>query len=610
MQIPLTALYMLASVALSGHIASARAESEPDLLDLDLATLMTIKVGPSADASAKGLSQPYAGNQVATGGRIGILTTQNEMDTPFSFTNYTQSFIQNHQAASIGDVLQYDPAVRMARGFGNFQQVYLVRGLPIFSDDMTYNGLYGILPRQYLAAELIERVEVLYGANTFLNGAAPGISGCLGGAIDVIPKRAPKEDLARITLGLESASQGYIAADLAQRSDDGQVGVRFNVVERSGDTAVTGRTNMNSETRNLNVATLGADYRGIALRVSADVGFQDHRLSATQPSITIASNLAIPNAPDADSSIAQPWTYSNARDLFGTLRAEYDFSREMTGWIAAGARHGHENSVLSAFLTVNDSAGDYSANRFDVIHEDAVTTGELGFRLHIHTQHIEHQLTISASGYQNDSRNAYVIFNGFDSNIYHPSLELSPTSVLFAGGDLSHPRVTANNQTASLALADEVSLLNNRLQLTLGARQQLIREENFSYDSGTKISNYDASQVTPMAAAVYKLSPQYSVYSNYIEGLLKGEVAPESNTRGSVSNGGQTLKPYQTRQLEIGLKYDANSLGATLGVFNIRKPLSGYNANNALALIDQQHHWGIELSLYGKLPPTDRKSVV
>ncbi|PHV09913.1 Plug domain-containing protein [Chitinimonas sp. BJB300] len=39
----------------------------------------------------------------------------------------------------------------------------------------TYNGLHGLLPRQYLAAELIERVEVLRGANDFLNGAPPRV---------------------------------------------------------------------------------------------------------------------------------------------------------------------------------------------------------------------------------------------------------------------------------------------------------------------------------------------------------------------------------------------------------------------------------------------------
>jgi iron complex outermembrane recepter protein len=149
------------------YVQTVSAETGSELLNLDIETLMTIKVGPSADATAKGLSEAFAGGQIAKGGRIGILTTQDLSDTPFSFTNYTQEFIQNHQAASVGDVLQYDPSVRVARGFGNFQQVYKLRGLPIFSDDMTYNGLYGILPRQYLAAEAIERVEVLRGSNSF-----------------------------------------------------------------------------------------------------------------------------------------------------------------------------------------------------------------------------------------------------------------------------------------------------------------------------------------------------------------------------------------------------------------------------------------------------------
>jgi len=35
---------------------------------------------------------------------------------------------------------------------------------------------------------------------------------------------------------------------------------------------------------------------------------------------------------DASKSVAQPWTYSNARDTFGTLRAEYEFPRR-THWL-------------------------------------------------------------------------------------------------------------------------------------------------------------------------------------------------------------------------------------------------------------------------------------
>ena len=115
-------------------------------------TLDTVVVTASADASAQGVQSAYAGGQVARGGRVGIFGSMDIMNTPFSTTNYTQALIANQQAASIADVLQNDSAVRITRGFGNFQQVYIVRGLPIYSDDMSYNGLYGLLPRQYLAA--------------------------------------------------------------------------------------------------------------------------------------------------------------------------------------------------------------------------------------------------------------------------------------------------------------------------------------------------------------------------------------------------------------------------------------------------------------------------
>lgn len=133
-------------------------------------TLPTVTVSASADASAEGLIPSYEGNQVARGGRVGLLGNQDIMDTPFSTTAYTHELIQDQQAKSVADVLLNDPTVRSLRGFGNFQEMYMIRGFPVPSDDMTYNGLYGILPRQYLATELVERVEVLRGANAILNG--------------------------------------------------------------------------------------------------------------------------------------------------------------------------------------------------------------------------------------------------------------------------------------------------------------------------------------------------------------------------------------------------------------------------------------------------------
>ena len=212
-----------------------------------------VVISASADASAGGLKPPYAGGQVARGGRVGLLGSQDVMDTPFTITNYTAKLIQDQQAASLADVLQNDPAVRVTRGFGNFQQAYMVRGLVVYSDDISYNGLYGLLPRQYLAAELVERVEVLRGASAFLNGAAPGGSG-LGGAVNVMPKRAANAPQAEVTIGVEAAQLSE-AIDVARRfGADKELGLRANVVHREGDTAVEG------ENGKLDAALLGADF--------------------------------------------------------------------------------------------------------------------------------------------------------------------------------------------------------------------------------------------------------------------------------------------------------------------------------------------------------------
>ncbi|WVM90399.1 hypothetical protein UMZ34_09645 [Halopseudomonas pachastrellae] len=113
-----------------------------------------------------------------------------------------------------------------------------MRGLPIYSDDIAYNGLYGLLPRQYMGTEFVERVEVLRGANAFLNGAAPGGSG-LGGAINIVPKRATNEPLNEVTAGVRSGGQYYTAGDFSRRFADDRIGMRLNMARRDGTPPLT-----------------------------------------------------------------------------------------------------------------------------------------------------------------------------------------------------------------------------------------------------------------------------------------------------------------------------------------------------------------------------------
>src|SRR3546814_17632872 len=64
-----------------------------------------------------------------------------------------------------------DPTVRTAIGFGIAGEVFVIRGFNLSSDDVGFDGLYGITPRQLVAPELFSSVQVINGASAFLNGA-------------------------------------------------------------------------------------------------------------------------------------------------------------------------------------------------------------------------------------------------------------------------------------------------------------------------------------------------------------------------------------------------------------------------------------------------------
>ena len=546
----------------------------------------------TVDASQVELRDSFAGGQVSRGGRAGILGNLDMMDSPFASTNFTADIIREQQARSIADVLQNDPVVRVAKGFGNFQELYVMRGFPVYSDDMTYNGLYGVLPRQYVAAELSERVEVFRGASAFLNGAAPGGSG-LGGSVNIVPKRAGDDPLNRVTLGYESQGHWYGAADVSRRfGDDSQsTGVRANFVQRGGETSI------DNQDRELSVAAIGIDHDSDNFRLSLDLGYQDHQVDSPRPAVTPGS--AIPEAPDSDTNFAQEWTYTNERQFFGAVRGEYDFTDNITAWAAYGFRSGEEDNVF-ANPRQAEANGDFSAYRFDNVRNDEIRSGEVGLNIEFKTASVGHTIITSASTFSLESENAYAFsdFSGFAGNIYNPVTATMPDADFFIGGDLSNPLITEKTDLSSFALADMISFNDGKVLLTLGGRVQNIETRTFDYNTGDELSGYDESQFTPVVGIVYKSSEQVSYYANYIEGLLPGEVAPASSGGEPIENAGEAFDPYSAEQIEVGVKYDAGQYGGSLSVFNTSKQ-SSIVEDNVFSTDGEQQNQGLELSVFG-----------
>ncbi|MFJ2334105.1 TonB-dependent receptor plug domain-containing protein [Pseudomonas helleri] len=90
-----------------------------------------------------------------------------------------------------------NPAVFSNGLTGTFSENYSIRGFASNISDVTIGGLYGVAPYYRISPEMYERIEVLKGPSALLNGMPPG--GSVGGAVNLVPKRAGNEPLKRFT---------------------------------------------------------------------------------------------------------------------------------------------------------------------------------------------------------------------------------------------------------------------------------------------------------------------------------------------------------------------------------------------------------------------------
>ncbi|MER1973762.1 MAG: TonB-dependent receptor, partial [Psychrobacter alimentarius] len=356
------------------------------------------------------------------------------------------------------------------------------------------------------------------------------------------------------------------------------------------------------ESATLGLAALGLDYRGDQYRLSADLGWQDNKMNETRTNVTLEGVSRVPKAPKATKNWAQPWTYSNEEDVFGTIRGEYDFNDALTAYGAYGVRSGEEENSL-ANLTVNDVDGTGTTYRFDNARKDLVQSAELGLRGKLQTGKIDHDWVIATELYDQEEKGAY----GFDfnnllaTNLYNPTKyrDNSWSDAAFFGGDLDNPKLTGETQLQSFALADTFSLFDDKLKTTLGVRHQNIQTTSYDYNTQEKTSDYDESKWTPSVGLVYQPSMDWSVYGNYIESLAKGDTAPLVQGGTTVTNGGQDLAPYVSKQTEVGVKYDNGVIGSSLAIFRTDEPRAYVNDNDTFVEAGENRHEGAELSVFG-----------
>lgn len=545
----------------------------------------TLELAPTAILGTTGLydGDTYAGGQVARRGSQGLLGTRDFMETPFSMTTYTQEAVKNQQARTLGDLIASDPSVRATNPAGGRYEQFTIRGFSLFNSDVSYNGLYGVLPTYTIDMEMADRVDIFKGPTQLINGISP--RGSVGGGINVVPKRATDKDINSFTGTWASDSQAGGAVDVGRRfGEDNKFGIRFNGVKQSGD------TEWDHQSVDREMAVLGLDFRGERLRLSTDIGHTERDTDAPQERVQVAAAAPVPSANDVRRNYAQSWSKARTKDTFGTVNAEYDLSDSVMLYGGFGARKSNHEFLRHA-VSVTNAAGNFSVSPRDFTRDENVRTYNAGVRNWFHTGSVSHEVNLAASYFDMDFTNGgarYATVNG--NNLYDPVQTPMPTTAT-----RQDAKVYTENKFSGVALSDTLGFFDDRLLLTLGARWQRVKVTDWS-DGIKGKTGYDEEKVSPSGGLLFKATDKLSLYANYMEGLSQGKIAPSTSR-----NEDRIFPPFISRQVEVGAKYDAGAFAVTAAVFRIKQPAYETNATTRLfGPNGKRENTGVELSAFGE----------
>jgi iron complex outermembrane recepter protein len=194
-------------------------------------------------------------------------------------------------------------------------------------------------------------------------------------------------------------------------------------------------------------------------------------------------------------------------------------------------------------------------------------------------------------------------------NIYQPLVPIPQESPLESAG----PRTLwEDNHQSSAVLQDRVQLPGH-VQLIAGGRYDALRDHNYSAqatDPTAPVQPTNKPVWLPQYAITFSPRGNLTIYGNYGLQLSLGPQGPWW-----VDNASQFLAPYNTRQVEVGAKYEpAQRILLAADVFRMRAPFfypkvlsgpdsfcsSGNPGDLCFESEGRETHDGLELNMQGK----------
>lgn len=555
-------------------------------------SLAAVTVRESADVLGEQLAKPLPGGELARGAGIGVLGQRDLFELPVSVKSFTEQAIRDRIAFTSNDVVSRDASFT---GTGdaslNGSTAGRLRGFRVEPFESTYDGFSSVASRRY-SVEFLERVDILKGPTTLFTGAIGGV----GGTLNYVSKKPLEQPLSRVTLGFFEQGQYGVHADISRRFGvDDALGLRLNLAQRDGETAIDG---VDEKSR---VAHLAFNWRNEVANLDVQYGHLQERVRGASGGYFFGSGQAITPPPRGSQVSGPDWDTRATRDEF--LRAALDVKLS-DGWSAfavLGTGKNRERFFGLGSPSVINAAGDADSGPF-VQNGDARTrSADLGLRGRFRTGPVNHALTLSYAHYRNASAFQDL---GTDPgyvqprfNIYNPASYEGPAPALVGSGQFFP---FTENTVRGLVLVDELSLLDDRLKVTAGLRHTRIGVDTFRFGAATPDGRpsgiYNATDTSPSFGVLYKFTPQISVYGNLLKAVEAASTAPVDAV-----NAGAIIPPGVATQREVGAKFDFGSLGLTTALFEIERP-STYTdpASRVFGQFGRNRHRGLEVDLFGE----------
>lgn len=553
---------------------------------------------PTITVSAEQQVQSYAADRLNKQAALGSLGEKSVLDTPFSLVSYSDVMIRDQQASTVSEVLRADPSIRETTNAGHLNENLQIRGFTVGFEDYNINGLYGMSPSGRIPTDILDHVTLLKGPNALVAGMSP--AGSVGGVVMAQTKRATK-DLTQVSAMYEDGGYYKSGFDVSRRlGQDKQFGARVSGSYGQGEHIIDGMQDKNS------TGVIALDYTTDKLKINLDAyAVRDERKNGSPamvgfvPCATLSKATActtpytLSSAPSGDTNY-----FSNIKgqqnSKYTGLSGEYKFTPDVKMYAGLGyAQKEYSGHLFGTRLIVNDTnTGASSSQYYRVGSKENNFAANTGFESKFETGAIKHTVGLRVD-YLNRkySQHAAATSSTFATNLYYPSHDgTMPTS---------YPNIVpyADNTYVSYTLTDQLSMLDDKLQLILGARYQDIHTKNLY-----KNSNYSSDKVSPSLGLVIKpFSDNLSFYVSYVEGLSEG-VTVSDITYPTAINKGETFTPFQTKQYELGTKYQVGSWLSTVALFQIEKPEIYLDTTTSAVKDDAQtRSRGIELSTSGNV---------